>query len=410
MPQARGTQIAVNIYDEDTYGADPSVPSAKRVYVTSFGLKSTQNKLRDETLSEDRNPKRPGLGNIDVAGPIAMNLAAEDSGIMFKHLLGVVNTFRPVSPPAAPNVTGVTYRHANSGTPVGVGTLAFVNAATTLAWTANGDTAGAAVDVSAGGNFTLESGTAGRELYVTVVAGSLPGADQSDADVTVVDAYKHEITGGALPTSLMPERDYGSNISGSGRFSKFNGSRIGKADIDFPQEGFVTTSFDVKGANEAFASAALDGTADDYGHTSFTAANITAILEGGGSLTDARAVKLSVDNDLDEDGHVIGNGGVRTDLVEGFQYVSGSLTAKFANTDLINKAISDTDSSLHVTLSRGDGYGTAGNERMVFDVPALTYARNTPEVGGPKGVIQELAFEGFTSAMTVTLYNAVATI
>lgn len=85
------------------------------------------------------------------------------------------------------NVTGVSLLYTDSLRDVPLearGSLVFTFAGTLLAWKAPGDTvAGAGVNVGGGGNFTLTSGSAGKQLYVTVVGGSLPGSDQSDVDI-----------------------------------------------------------------------------------------------------------------------------------------------------------------------------------------------------------------------------------
>lgn len=79
------------------------------------------------------------------------------------------------------NVTGVTLNRAGHENGAGSGTLAFSNAATTLTWQAPSDSnPGAAVDVSAGGTFILYSEDENKWIGVTVIPGSLPGADQTD--------------------------------------------------------------------------------------------------------------------------------------------------------------------------------------------------------------------------------------
>jgi len=82
-----------------------------------------------------------------------------------------------------PAITGVQAMHGDPGTPAGNGTLAFVAADKTLAWAPAGGTAGTAVDVSAGGQFTLPGGAVDQALIVFVDAGVLPAADAIDTVV-----------------------------------------------------------------------------------------------------------------------------------------------------------------------------------------------------------------------------------
>lgn len=55
--------------------------------------------------------------------------------------------------------------------------LTFTKATNSMTWTAPGDSAGAAVDVSAGGWFRLESATAGKEIYISIIIRNVPAAD-----------------------------------------------------------------------------------------------------------------------------------------------------------------------------------------------------------------------------------------
>lgn len=230
---------------------------------------------------------------------------------------------------------------------------------------------------------------------------------------TGADPYTHTMTIGDLPTSLLFEVDYGPNISGSGRYIKYGGCRIASTDFEFPQEGACTATFNIIGAQATPASSPLDATLTDNGHTTFSAFS-AAILEGGGSIAVVKQVSFTVDNQLDESSYVIGSGGVRTALPEGTARINGSLTAIFADATLMNKALGDTESSLQITLTRGDGLGSAGNESISFEVQQLKYEPTTPSVDGPRGVEITLPFIGYLSGsdlgVEVIVKNAVATV
>lgn len=410
MSQARGSQLAVNIYEEDTYGAAPDTPVAQRVYVTGFSISSSAELQEDPTLDPSRGMSQPTVGNTDVGGNVPMTLAAEDSATLMKHAIGSVTSYRPVVDTTV-NVTGVAIVRAQKTCPTGDGTLSFAFAGTTLAWAANGDTAGAAVDVSGGGSFTLQSGTAGAELYVTVTAGSLPGSDKSDT-ITVSAAYEHEYAISDLPAGLTIERDYGSAISGSGRFEQFHGCRVSNLGVKAPQNGYIEATFAFKGASSKLASTALDAVPDDYGHTSFHSSSITTLEEGGSAIAVVTEHDWSLDNELDDSGYVQG-ASARAQLPEGRAKVAGNLTALFTSPALLTKAVNNTTSSLRCVLSRGTGDGTAGNEYISYEIPNLVYERKSPEVSGPAGVRVALAFRGFKSGsdlgLTVIMRNLVET-
>lgn len=393
MSQARGSQLAVNIYEEDTYGQDPAAPVALRVYPRGCTLSSSQGLLEDDTLFNDRTNSKPDQGNIDVGGGLPFRLAAEDSSTLIKHAMGTVTTYRPVVDTTT-NVTGVALNNAESTCPVGDGTITFTFATTSLQWTANGDSIGAAVDVSAGGDFTLESGSADSAIFVTVTPGSLPGSDKSDADITVSDAYEHHFTIGDLPLGLTIERDYGSNISSSGRFERFHGCRVASMALNFPQNDYVTADFQFKGASSTLDSAALDATPTDNGHTSFSTASVTTLEEGGATVATISEWGATLNNSLDETSFAQGDN-ARSDLPEGDAKISGSVSGMFRDVSMLTKAINNTTTSLRSVMKRGTGDGTAGNEYIETYVQNLVYERKSPEVNGPGGVRFNWAFQGF---------------
>ena len=320
--QARGIQTSIAIFEEDTFGADPGVPDGQKIYVTSFGLAKSQNRIDSETLSNSRGRVEPFLGNINASGSVATEMAAESSGTLFKHLMGV--------------------------------------------------------------NTTTGSGP-----------------------------YSHALTIGDLPTSLMFELDYGSAIVGTGRYAKYNGCKINNASFDFPTEGACTASFDVVGVDAVLAAAPLDASLTDNGATTFSSFS-ASIEEGGVAIASVKSVSMTVANGLDEGSYVIGSGGKRVSLPDGFSTVSGTLTAVFDSTDLMNKALGDTETSLKITVARGDGLGTAGNESIEFLVQQMKYDPTTPSVNGPGGIEIALPFKaykiGTDLGLAITLKNNVATI
>lgn len=322
MAQARGSQLAVALFDESSYGADPGSPAGKKIYVKGFTGGATQQLLVPETLTSTRVRSQPERGNIDAAFALPVELSAENHGPLLKHALGSV-----------------------------------------------------------------------------VTTGTGP--------------YVHVITPGALPVGAVIERDFGANISGAGRYEKFNGARIASLDIEIPQSGYITGVFNFLGAKSTLGSAPLDATLDDSGHTPFSAFSAGAVLEGGSNIATIKSCKIKLDNDLDADGYTINPAapGTRGQLPEGFSTVTGEIVAVFDSAALLNKAVSGTPSSIQFQFAHGDGSGSAGNELMHFHVANLIFERRSPEVPGPKGVVVTLAFRGYgAQQLQVTLHNMQATI
>lgn len=193
-----------------------------------------------------------------------------------------------------------------------------------------------------------------------------------------------------LPTSFGMQLDYGAAIAAPGRYLHMKGCRIAKGSFKFGSNGFVDASYDVRGADFDLADVAVaDASPGDYGHTGFSmfSADIT---EGGSPIGTSTDLTLEWDNDLDDSLFVIGGGGVRGALPEGFAKIKGSGTFLFEDVTLLNKGLASTTSSLVLTLQHGTGAGTAGNEKITFSIPNLKWDVKTPSIDGPKGVKVQL--------------------
>lgn len=230
---------------------------------------------------------------------------------------------------------------------------------------------------------------------------------------TGANPYTHTLTIADLPTSFIIEHDYGSEISGAGRYEYFNGCRVSSLSLNFPSEGFCTASMNIMGAKSTLASASLDGTPTDSGATPFSSF-LATIEEGGGAIAYVTEASMTLDNSLDGGIYAIGGSGQRRSLPEGFVTISGSVTALFESAALLNKAINSTESSLKLTLTRGTGAGSAGNELMSFEVQQLLYERTSPGIPGPNGISIQLPFKGYASGADLgfeaIVKNAVATV
>jgi len=412
MGQAKGSDAILIAYEETAYGEDPAAPSGFVLRAHSIGLKGTRGTEDDPTLNPNGEASKPLLGNHDAGGSLPLSLSAEQDGKLLKHTLGGVTVFRPVSVQPV-NVTGVVINNAAATCGVGVGTLAFTLIGTLLKWTASGDTAGAGVDVSAGGNFTLPSGTAGNDLYITVTAGGLPGADKSDADIDVVNAYEHKLTFGDLPTGLTFDKDFGNAIAGAGRVEKINGNRISECSIEFNQKGVIVSSYTFKGAKSTFSAAVLDATPDDFGRNAFNAADLKIKIDGAVS-TSLKKASLKISNALDEDGYVVGSTS-RAALFESERKTDGSINALFDSNFFLDKADTQADTAIDFEVKRGNGFGLVGNEYINFTVQQCSFEKNAPEISGPGGVLIDANFKGYLGAndepsIVVTVRNQQASL
>ena len=128
-------------------------------------------------------------------------------------------------------------------------------------------------------------------------------------------------------------------------------------------------------------------------------------------VTGATAVKtasISFTNNLDGDQRVIGDSGARGDIPLGMIGVSGSITALYANDNLLTNAKNSTTNSLSMKFS------IDANTSIEFIMEELKFEPTGIDVGSPAGLEQTFNFRAFwrdganDSALTVVLKNQIA--
>ena len=212
------------------------------------------------------------------------------------------------------------------------------------------------------------------------------------ATVAAGTAFKHTFVVGEdaldIPEGITFEQDFGTKLgSATHRVLRYSGCRLNKGTFNFGTQGFIGVSFDVLGALVTPDAAPLDATLTDLGHTSWSVSN-TGIVLSSGSVIDVcfNNLSLGFGNDLDPDSYCINGGGVRDSLARGQVNADGQATGLFDSDALLKQAMSDVDASLVVTLTRGTGDGTVGNQKLALTIPAMTFDPTGVPVTGPRGL------------------------
>lgn len=188
-------------------------------------------------------------------------------------------------------------------------------------------------------------------------------------------------------------------------YQLYGGCKVNSLELKVGGDGELLATVNILGATNANGSVPYDDptVSDALAQAIFTERFQqfeAAMKEGGSASSVMTAFSLALSNNLDNSSFVIGGGGVRSELPEGIAGVSGTVTALFRDTTILEKAKSNTKSSLQVTWTRGDS---------VLDLlfPEVKFKESDPGVSGPAGVTIELPFEGFKatgeSAVVATL-------
>lgn len=248
-----------------------------------------------------------------------------------------------------------------------------------------------------------------------IVLKHLVGVPTTTGTGPYTHVFQHAISGAnALPAGLTLEQDFGAGtIAAAARILRMLGCRINQGTMTLTPQGFQTMQLDILGSDWLQATTPLDATPTDVGHSGFEAPDITVTIGSPAAQICLNQLTLTIGNDLDPDKYCISGGGVRDGLVEGFAMVSGQITAFFDHEDVINTVLSGADTSMNVTLSRGDGLGTAGNESLTIAIPALVFEAAGAPITGPRGQRIQASFMAHRVGaaelgITYTLRNAVA--
>lgn len=199
------------------------------------------------------------------------------------------------------------------------------------------------------------------------------------------------------------------------KYYLYNGVKINSMKITTKPEGLIETVIGLVGVTETVTTSSFDATPTDidtnYNYGSFDGFQAT-ITEGGITLGNASSLDISIENNLGTDTYVIDGTGNRYSIPEGLTKVSGTLTVLFEDDTLYMKALNNTETVIVLTFTKGDGGGTAGNEKLTITLPEVIYQPNAPVINGPTGIVVELPFIAYynnsseATSMQMVLLNA----
>lgn len=176
-----------------------------------------------------------------------------------------------------------------------------------------------------------------------------------------------------------------------GKYLRSTGCQFNTMSLSVAPNSMVTGSFGIIGSGFTTSGSAL-------GSSSYSAESTTApfdsfsgsIKEGGSAIAIITALELNIDNGM-EALYVVGSADTLLPSI-GKSSVTGSVTAYFENTTLLDKFVAETTSSIEFTLT-----DAAGNDYIVL-LPKVKYNSGNPEVSGPEAITVTLDF--------VALYNS----
>jgi hypothetical protein len=205
--------------------------------------------------------------------------------------------------------------------------------------------------------------------------------------------YTHTYKVSDLPAGITLEKQF-LDLTPA-QYFRYNGCKVNNIKMTVKPEGFIECT------------AAMAGALHTVTTTSFDSAPVTqnfnpwdgfgaSLQEGGTTISVVTSFDFTINNNLDETVYVLDGTGQRYSLPEGIVKVDGTLTALFDSMTQYNKAVNNTETSLQIVLTQGDGTGgSAGNEKLTINIPELLFAPDSPVISGPTGVMVNLPFTAY---------------
>lgn len=221
--------------------------------------------------------------------------------------------------------------------------------------------------------------------------------------------FTHTMKVGNLPIGLTIEKQF--TDLATAQYFQYSGCKVNSLKMAFKSEGFIDCTASFIGKKETVAASPFQAVPADIGHHPWDGFMIS-IQEGVAVLANCSTIEFTIENNLDGGNYVIDGTGQRYSIPAGTAKVSGTVTALFEDVILYNKAVNYTESQIVITLTKGTGGGTNGNEKLTITIPEVVYKPQAPVTAGPQGVVVELPFEAFydnasqaTSLQMVLLCN-----
>lgn len=361
-------RVLLTYIKEVTWGETPSTPQMQSLRITGESL---DNDIENKVSSEIRSDRQIS-DLIQTAKSASGDFNYEMSYASFNDFLQSAlfsadwTAITVTGTDIAADATGLTSSSTN-----------FVSA---------GFAAGQMVKVS---GFT--GNTANNTYYrvTSVTANDLnlsPAPAATDASGESVNVKTSFIRNGTTQTSFSIEKGF-TDIT---EFFQFTGMVVDKMNLKVESQDIVTGSFSFMGKKGTLTSTSLDATPTDINSNPIVNAigNVASIKEGNVEISTPNYVKgitLELSNNLRKK-FAIGSD-TPIDIGEGKCDVTGTMNTYFGNSDIVDKFIAGSKTSIDFRLT--DSLGNT----YLFDVPEVKFeSAKTVAQGQDQDVFAEMGF------------------
>lgn len=228
------------------------------------------------------------------------------------------------------------------------------------------------------GEFTLDCNPASMQV---VLGGVLGARRQYGSGAVKVADY----TLGPLQPYFFQQ-----GHSDIGKYLLFNGGYFGTLGLSFAAEGTMEAKVGVKAAKQTnFSSSQITApnTTDRTGYDPFSY-QLVRVKSGATVIGYSQQLDLNIDRKL---GSAVAQDGSKEQAVifSEIAEISGSMTALFPDTTLLDQSLNDVDTSLEIWVPAPNGYG------LLIELPTIKFRPGQITTNGTGLVQQKLEFDAY---------------
>jgi hypothetical protein len=422
MARQQGARTALAFAYESTYGTAPGSGYVKLPYVSTT-LGAEQPLLDDDILGLGRDPQAPIKDALTADGDVVVPIDSDGFGYWLKLLFGAPASSTATvaatgsigfSAQPAPNSTvtinGTAFTFVASGATgnqcnIGVSLSATMTALATVLNASVVAGVAAATYTGAAAALTIVHDTLGvAGNTFTLAASTSPASNGTVSGAT--------LTGGAVAHTFhsggwtLPSASIEKQMPDVPSFPMYSGIKADRLAISMARSGLLNATVGLVAQGETLATATNAGTVADlaalqrFGHFN------GAIKRNTVSLANIETAEVNYMNNLDRIETIRADGKI-DGLDPSKTMMNGNITARFADTVLMDQAIAGTPCDLEFSWTIG------ASAYLTITAHAVYLPRPRVEVPGPGGLRATFDWQAATAVSparmaTVVLVNSVA--
>lgn len=360
MTVANGSRHSMAYILESTFGTTPATPTFDNIRHDGTSLGLNKDSLQSNELRDDRQISDFRGGNKNIAGDTNIELSYGTFDDFIEATLGGTWTTEADTGTTTISSTATTFTR---------GSGSFVTDGFTVGDIVN--SLGFA-DADNNGKFIVTA-VAALTLTVTALEGQTTTVEAGDGDEQIISYANIQV--GVTRRSFTIERFFADII----QYHRFTGCNFNTLSLSVAPNAMVTGVFGVVGKGMSTDSSIISGATYNAATTTSPFDSFTGTInEAQTAIAVVTGLNLSLDNGMTPL-FVVGSPETLEPSIARSN-LTGSLTALFENSTLLDKFINETESSISFSL-----VDTAGNS-YIFTIPRIKYSTGQPDVAD-EGVI-----------------------